>query len=83
LVAPISVGLENTLEDHTVITEEERWKYYGQHDHLRLYAHDDYVKKIKSHGFDLQELGIKYFGKRLFNRLGLTSTSILYIAEKH
>lgn len=82
LVAPISIGLETTLEDPSIVTEEGRWKNYGQNDHLRLYAHNDYVNKIKSHGFELQELGIEHFGKRLFHRLGLKDTSILYIAEK-
>ena len=82
LVAPISIGLNKTLEDASVVTEDERWKYYGQGDHLRLYAHDDYVRKIKSHGFDVQELGVDYFGHKLFHMLGMKETSILYIVDK-
>lgn len=82
LMAPISVGLEKTIEDPSIKTEAERWRYFGQNDHVRLYAHDDYVKKIKVRGFLVQELGIKYFGKRIFRRLGLKETSILYIVKK-
>lgn len=82
LVAPISIGLDATQEDASVVTEEARWKYYGQADHLRLYAHNDYVRKIKSHGFEVQELGVEYFGKSLFRMLGMKETSILYIVGK-
>ncbi|MGC7846716.1 class I SAM-dependent methyltransferase [Desulforudis sp. 1088] len=82
LMVPIIIGLEKTIEDPSVKTEEERWKYFGQNDHVRLYAHDDYVKKIKKHGFHLKELGVTYFGKRVFKRLGLKNTSVLYIVKK-
>jgi len=82
LMVPIIVGLEKTIEDPSVKTEEERWRYFGQNDHVRLYAHNDYVRKIKKHGFQLEELDIKYFGKRVFKQLGLKSTSVLYIVKK-
>jgi len=82
LMAPISTSLVNTLEDPTKTSEADRWKHFGQNDHLRLYAHRDYVKKIKLHGFIVDELGVNYFGKEIFNQLGLKETSILYIVRK-
>jgi ubiquinone/menaquinone biosynthesis C-methylase UbiE len=82
LVAPIILGLEFTVEDPNVTDEAGRWKLYGQGDHLRLYAHDDYVNKIKSHGFSVEQLGENYFGSRIFRELGLSSSSILYIVHK-
>lgn len=82
LMAPIIVGLQHTLEDSTVTDEADRWRLYGQNDHVRLYAHDDYVRKIESNGFRVEQLGIDYFGAEVFAALGLKSTSILYIARK-
>lgn len=82
LVAPIIVGLENSIEDPSVKDEAGRWRLYGQNDHVRLYAHDDYVNKIRSYGFRVEELGESYFGKEVFLSLGLTRTSILYIVHK-
>lgn len=82
LVAPISVGLEHTIEDPSMTTEAERWRHFGQNDHVRLYAHNDYVAKIKANGFEVEQLGIKDFGKETFMRLGLTETSILYIVRR-
>lgn len=82
LMAPICTKIEHTLEDKSHTTEEERWKYYGQNDHLRLYSHNGYVDVISSSGFKVNQLGIKHFGKKVFKQLGLKKTSILYIVEK-
>lgn len=82
LMAPISVGLKSTIENSNITSFEERWKHFGQGDHLRLYAHDDFINKIKDSGFKVSELGLEYFGKKMFKKLGLKKTSILYIVEK-
>lgn len=79
LMAPIIIGLEATVEDPSVEDEAGRWRLYGQNDHVRLYAHDDYVNKIRRHGFRVEELGERYFGEEVFRTLGLTRTSILYV----
>ncbi|HEU0283314.1 MAG TPA: hypothetical protein VFQ99_05980, partial [Gallionella sp.] len=68
--------------DPSVKDAAGRWRLYGQDDHVRLYAHDDYVNKIRSHGFRLEELGEVHFGKDVFQSLGLTPTSILYVVSK-
>lgn len=82
LMAPIIIGLENTIEDPSVKDEAGRWRLFGQNDHVRLYAHDDYVNKIRSYGFRVEELGKSYFGEEVFRSLGLTRTSILYVVSK-
>lgn len=82
LMAPIIIGLQKTVEDSSVKDESGRWRLYGQGDHVRLYAHDDYVNKIRSHGFCVEELGESYFGEEVFHTLGLTRTSILYVVSK-
>ena len=82
LMAPIIVGLEHTIEDPSMATVAERWQHFGQYDHVRLYAHDDYVEKLEVNGFVVDQLDIEYFGKKLFKQLGLKETSILYIVRK-
>src|SRR6185369_2670280 len=79
LMAPIIVGLENTIEDPAVTDEAGRWRLYGQGDHVRLYAHEDYVTKVRNGGFSVAQLGKEYFGEDAFRLLGLKSTSILYL----
>jgi SAM-dependent methyltransferase len=82
LMAPIIVGLDKTIEDPAVKDEANRWRLFGQNDHVRLYAHDDYVKKIRNNDFLIEELGERYFGKKVFRSLGLKRTSILYVVTK-
>lgn len=83
LMAPIIVGLDKTLEDTSITDVAERWRLFGQDDHIRLYAHNDYVNKIKQHGFSVAQLDMAYFGKSVFQSLGLKPTSILYIVTKN
>lgn len=82
LMAPIVVGLEKTVEDPSVKDEAGRWRLFGQNDHLRLYAHDDYVKKIRNQGFRVEALGEEHFGADIYRSLGLKQTSILYVVSK-
>lgn len=82
LMVPITVGLKHTIEGSGAESREERWRHFGQDDHIRLYAHDDFVSKVTGHGFKLMELGVDYFGEALFRSLGLRETSILYVVEK-
>ncbi|MCG4453716.1 methyltransferase domain-containing protein [Pseudomonas sp. MMS21-TM103] len=81
LMAPIIVGIEHTLEDPSVTDEAGRWRLYGQNDHVRLYAHDDYVRKIEDNGFGVDQYGIDYFGSEVYAAMGLKPSSILYIAR--
>jgi ubiquinone/menaquinone biosynthesis C-methylase UbiE len=51
LMASVIIGLKDTLENPSITDDEGRWRNFGQNDHVRLYAHDDYLCKIKCHGF--------------------------------
>jgi len=82
IMAPVVVGLERTIEDLSIIDEGERWRLFGQGDHVRLYAHDDYVEKLKGNGFVVHELSINDFSLENFKMMGLKPTSVLYIVEK-
>jgi SAM-dependent methyltransferase len=82
LMAPIIVDLPNTIEDSTVTTEADRWRLFGQFDHVRLYAHDDYILRLEECGFVVQQLDQSVFGADTFARMGLKPTSILYIVTK-
>ncbi len=82
LMVPVIPYLEKTLEDFTKTTDEERWRYFGQNDHIRLYAKSDYVELIKGSAFNLKQLGAAYFGEEMFDRAGITRQSVLYIVEK-
>lgn len=51
LMAPICPDIGKTQEDPSITSESERWRLFGQNDHVRLYSHDDYVARIEESGF--------------------------------
>jgi len=82
LMAPINPNIESTIEDPSHTTKEERLQFYGQEDHLRLFAKQDFMNRIEKAGFILETYGIEEFGKKIFHRLGLRESSVLYIGKK-
>lgn len=82
LMAPVIAGLPETIEDPRADTESDRWRLFGQGDHVRLYGHDDYVRRIRESGFEVLQLGRNEFGADIFERLGLKESSVLYVACK-
>ncbi|MCR5812919.1 MAG: class I SAM-dependent methyltransferase [Desulfovibrio sp.] len=81
LLVPISLSLPMTDEDpDTSITD--RWRRFGQDDHIRLYAKADFMQRIKDAGFILYALDKEYFGTITLQLLGLPMTSVLYVAER-
>lgn len=82
LMAPICTGLTATIEDPDETSESERWRRFGQNDHVRLYAHDDYVRRLEAAGFQVFQHDVDHFGAEVFKALGLKPSSILYVVRK-
>lgn len=82
LMVPIIKDLDSTIEDPNITDEGERWRLFGQNDHVRLYARAEYVARILEAGFTLAQYDVSYFGSILFKTLGLKNSSVLYIVDK-
>jgi len=82
LMVPIILGLEQIDEDPEVREEGERWRRFGQYDHVRLYSKSGFLERVREAGFEVGELGKEFFGEDLFNRAGISSPSVLYVVEK-
>lgn len=54
LQVPYSEVIENTEEDFSVITDQERVARYGQADHVRIYEKQDYVRRLEKAGFEVE-----------------------------
>ena len=80
---PINLGLNEVHEDANVTSEAERWKYFGQEDHLRMYSKHGFVERLQEAGFEVEQLGINYFGEEVFTKFGIQSRSVLYIVHKN
>jgi len=82
-LVPIMLSLDKSLENKEYLqTEDLRWKYFGQDDHVRMYSKNDFITRLERVGFKVEQYGQEFFGKDVFESLGLDKKSILYVVEK-
>src|SRR5690554_174477 len=82
LMVPIISGLDEIDEDPEESRESERWRRFGQGDHLRLYNHESFVSRVRGAGFEVSLLDVSYFGAATYQSLGLKKESVLYVVKK-
>jgi len=82
VLVPIIRSLEENWEVEGELSEEERWKFFGQGDHVRLYSKAGLREVLEGAGFEIRELGIDFFGAGVFETLSITESSRLYICER-
>ena len=82
LMVPIMLGIDAIDEDPNVVDTGERWRRFGQDDHVRLYSKKGFMQRVRAAGFKLRSLGVGFFGSSTFLRHGITPQSVLYIVEK-
>ena len=82
LQVPISKKAKETFEDFSITSPEERERYFGQKDHVRIYG-KDYKERLESIGFKVNLYDIK---KNLsiqdIKKYGLNEEEILYIGKR-
>lgn len=81
ILVPIPLGLEKSMYDPSLTDPGERIKYYGQNDHVRMYSKSGLINLISNAGlkvdtWDQSNASIQ------FDKVGLSSTSTLYLAVK-
>ncbi|RDS79990.1 methyltransferase domain-containing protein [Dyella psychrodurans] len=81
LMVPILLGLQKTDEDPSVTDVDERWRRFGQDDHIRMYERSDFLQRLQAGGFQVESLDAAKFGPELFQQCGITEQSVLYIGH--
>jgi len=82
VMAPILLTLKEVYENPRITSEADRWKHFGQNDHVRMYSKEGFVSRLGDAGFKVYQLGIDYFGADVFERHGIHPRSVLYVVEK-
>jgi len=82
LVVPIVLTAKEIDEDPSVTDVGERWRRFGQDDHVRLYSKEGFLERAWQAGFTINPLGSEHFGLETFRKHGISDLSVLYIAEK-
>jgi len=81
LMVPIVLTATEIDEDITITEEAERWRRFGQEDHVRCYSKKGFLERLSISGFSIQELGVEHFGKDLFRHHGISYKSVLYVVQ--
>jgi SAM-dependent methyltransferase len=82
LLVPIVLTISEIDEDPNLTDESERWRRFGQYDHVRLYSRTGFLDRVREAGFSVDEYNVNYFGDGVFRRNGITLTSVLYVVGK-
>jgi SAM-dependent methyltransferase len=82
VLVPIFPHINETHEDAKLDTLELRWKYFGGGDHMRQYGKRDFVDRLETAGFSVDQVGMDYFGREVFRQAGIAEDSVLYVVRK-
>ncbi len=82
LMVPIDLTREEIDEDPDCSDTGERWRRFGQDDHVRAYSKQGFIDRILQAGFDLEQWDVEAFGAEEFVNHGIGKQSVLYIVEK-
>lgn len=82
VMVPIDLSLAEVYENPQITAAADRWKHFGQFDHVRLYSKAGFIQRLESVGFRVEQAGQSHFGPEKFQRAGIHPRSILYIAHK-
>ena len=79
---PQDLSLDNTYEDFSITSEEERKKHFGQYDHVRIYG-KDYFDRLRKVGFTVKEVDYsKTVSTGIVDKYRLTPGEILPVCFK-
>jgi glycosyltransferase involved in cell wall biosynthesis/SAM-dependent methyltransferase len=82
LQTPYSPIIEKSFEDETIVSEDDRRKYYGQADHVRVYG-NDFFDRLKAVGFQLKIVkNNDIFTKEESKKYGFNSREDLILVSK-
>jgi len=82
VLVPIVPAVKETDEDPRELGAAERWRRFGQDDHVRLYAKGDFLQRLRAAGFRVSELGDAHFGEETLRRCGIAAGSVLYVVRR-
>ena len=81
-ILQVPVLRKKTYEDPAIVTPEERERFFGQRDHVRIYGLD-YRDRLESAGFNVKVDGyVRKFGSAKIRRYGLSKDDDIYFCTK-
>jgi O-antigen biosynthesis protein len=81
LYVPI-FDIAGIVEDKNDLTEEERWRRFGQNDHVRIYNSDGFAGRLAAAGFEVEKRRADSFAADVLERAGVEEKSVVYLGFK-
>jgi len=76
--SPMDMSLDSTFEDANITSPQERERFFGQSDHLRMYG-KDYAERLRKAGFEVVEDDfVKTLPTEKIKRYALPPEEIIY-----
>ena len=81
VVVPLDLTKTEIDEDINCTDIAERWRRFGQDDHLRAYSKAEFLRRLKVAGFTVEQYDKNFFGKKLMAENGLIESSAVYVVR--
>lgn len=81
-VVPIDLLQQEIDEDPDCTDVGERWRRFGQDDHVRRYSKQGYLARLQEAGFFVKEYNAKDFGYEIMQENALSDTATVYVVYK-
>jgi SAM-dependent methyltransferase len=81
-MVPIILNLKDIDEDITITDPDERWRRFGQDDHVRLYSKQGFIGRLTEAEFKVEQYTVDNFSLKEFILHGISPKSVLYIVKK-
>ncbi len=82
IMTPILKNFDGVDEDPSCTDVAERWRRFGQDDHIRLYSQKVFTERLKQSGFDVEMITAGQIAQEEMIMFGIPQNSVLYIANK-
>ncbi len=82
MMVPILKNFDEIDEDPNCTDVAERWRRFGQDDHIRLYSQKVFRERLQFAGFTVELFKAEQANKNDLLRLGVPKNFVLYIAKK-
>jgi len=82
LMVPILTTATQIDEDCSETRVDERWRRFGQDDHVRMYNQSAWLERLSAAGWYIQAYRQSDFTDRSFRLYGIEAGSVLYVGSR-
>jgi O-antigen biosynthesis protein len=82
VMTPVLTGFDDIDEDPSCTDVAERWRRFGQDDHIRLYSQKVFTERLARAGFTVKRITTSDIAVEDISKYGLPANIVLYLCIK-